>query len=335
MKNNENHIDELLAKYLANEATAQEKIVVQTWLAEDLANAKHLDQLNIIFSKAAAVKDAQHFDTDAAWGKVKSKLNNKETRTIEFKPQSSGFTTWLRIAASIIVVLGIGFFLYDQFTKPTDHLTIKSNTSVVNDTLPDGSKTVLNKKSTLAYEYNPKKNTRKLKLKGEAYFDVKHEEEKPFIIETQQVIIEDIGTTFNVKSYEASRTIEVYVESGEVRFYTLQNVGLTLKQGETGIYDKVSKSFALFVKADTNILAYKTRIFNFNNTDLNFIIESINEIYDMKLKLANDNIGKCRITVSFKGETIESIADILAETLNLDIIKTENQIMLDGNGCPD
>ncbi len=333
MRNSEDHIDELLAKYVANEATADEKAIVESWLTEGPANAKHLDQLNLIFNQATAIKDAQHFDTDAAWEKVRSKLSKHETRTIEFKPQSSSFPTWLRIAASIVVVLGIGFYIAQYATKPADVYAQQTTTTVLKDTLPDGSLTVLNKKSSLAYEYDRIKETRKLKLVGEAYFNVKHQETKPFIIETQEVIIEDIGTTFNVKAYPQSNTIEVFVETGEVHFYSNDNKGLHLKEGETGMYNKISKTFARLVATDTNVLAYQNHIFHFNNTDLGVIIDEINEVYNAKLSVAKEELRGCRITVDFKGESLESIVEIIAETLNLTVTKLDKQIILDGNVC--
>ncbi len=333
MRTNDNDIDELLAKYVAHEATTGERAIVESWRTENAANAKYLDQVNTIFNQATALKESQQFDTDAAWAKVKSKLGKRETRTIEFKPQTLNFNTWLRIAASIVVVLGIGYYAMQFLSKPVDVYSQHATTTVVKDTLPDGSTAVLNKKSSLAYEYNPRKKTRKLKLVGEAYFNVKHEETKPFIIETQEVIIEDIGTTFNVKSYPQNNIIEVFVESGEVRFYTNDNKGLYLKQGETGIYNKISKSFARLVETDTNILAYQNHIFHFNNTDLGTIIDEINEVYNVKLVTVKEQLRGCRITVDFKGESLESIIDIISETLNLTVTKQDEKIMLDGNVC--
>ena len=120
------------------------------------------------------------------------------------------------------------------------------------------------------------------------------------------------------------------METGEIKFYTLENEGLNLKGGETGIYDKVSKSFARLVQADTNILAYKTHVFNFNSTDLGSIVETLNEVYTVKIRLKNEKLSNCLLTVSFKGEPIESIAEIIAETLGLTLIKSDNEIVLDG-----
>jgi ferric-dicitrate binding protein FerR (iron transport regulator) len=222
-----------------------------------------------------------------------------------------------------------------QFTKPEiQTVAIKTDHATEQDILPDGSVAFVNKNSSLNYEFNSSKKVRKVKLKGEAYFDVKHEETKPFVIEaTDEVFIKDIGTTFNIKAYPNSDTVVVTVESGEVQFFTLKNPGLKLKAGEAGIYCKSIKEFKKLAKADTNVIAYKTKIFNFRDTDLKKALEMINEIYDSQIVLGNSAIGHCRLTVNFDNDKVEDIADIIAETLGLKVEKQGDKIILNGTGC--
>ena len=87
------------------------------------------------------------------------------------------------------------------------------------------------------------------------------------------------------------------------------------------------------VKADTNVLAYKTKIFSFKDTDLKKAVEMINEIYDSKIVLGNPSIGQCRVTVNFNNDKIEDIADIIAETLSLSVEKKGAEFILNGSGC--
>lgn len=332
MENTLDHIDELIGKYLAGEATAAEQAEVEAWVRVSDSNQKYFDQIKTVFVRAEAVREWQQFDTDAAWNRLKSKLSKPEARTIAFKPENKTALYW-RVAASLLLVLSVSYFAYRLSTQPTETIAIAATENIVQDTLPDGSTAFLNKGSKISYAYNPRRKTRSVKLEGEAYFDVKHQEEKPFVIETEDVIIEDIGTTFNVKAYPESPTIEVFVETGEVAFYTKENPGLRLTEGQTGIYHKESGSFARLTESDTNVLAYKTRVFNFYNTDLGTIAESLNEVYEVKLRVANSALKSCRVNVSFKGEPIEVIADILAETLGLHVTRNANEIILDGSAC--
>ncbi len=332
MKEAFEHIDDLIGKVLAGEASAEEQQFVDDWVRESAANQHYFDQIKSIFEKAAAVSVQLQFDEDAAWRKVKSKITPKQ-KQIFLSPTFLNFSSVLRIAAGVIIVLGISFFAFQWFYAPSELLAVNSDNQIINDTLPDGSFAVLNKKSELAYEYNKRSNTRKVKLSGEAYFEVKHEETKPFVIETDEVIIKDIGTAFNVKAYPGSDTVQVFVESGEVQFYTLKNPGLNLKAGEIGIYNKSIKEFSRIARLDTNALAYKTKIFSFNNTELQSAIEMLNEVYESKIVLANKAIGRCRLTVNFNNDNIENIADIIAETLNLTVTKKNGEWILDGTGC--
>lgn len=324
------HMDDLIGKVLSGEATASEKLEVELWRKESAENEKYFIQLQTVFAKAVLVRQHLTFDEKAAWKNVQSKIN--PSKQIFLHPTRIPYQI-ARIAAGIILGCMVGFYAYQWFTTAPAQLAIKADNKILNDTLPDGSVTIINKKSELAYAFDKKNNTRTVKLKGEAFFDVRHEETKPFVIETEDVIIKDIGTTFNVKAYPNSDTVEVYVESGEVQFYTLKNPGIHLKAGEVGIYNKSIKEFSRIAKLDTNALAYKTKIFSFNNTELQSAVDILNAVYDSKIILANKGIGKCRLTVNFNNDKMEDIADIIAETLGLTASKKEKEWVLDGIGC--
>lgn len=323
------HMDDLIGKLLAGEATVREQEDVEAWLRLHEANQKYFDQIKTIFDKAASNTIQQQFDTDAAWRKVKGKLDGAGVRRIA---RDNEYWSVLRIAAGMIFV-AVCIFAYRYLTPETETIAIVSDKTTVQDTLPDGSTAFLNKNSQISYEYNSRKKTRKVKLKGEAFFDVKHEEEKPFIIETEEVLIRDLGTTFNVKAYPESNNVEVIVESGEVQIYTLNDDGILLKAGEKGFYDKTLKAFSKIEKIDTNGLAYKTRVFSFNNTDLQSVVEMLNTIYDSKITLGNKALSNCHVTVNFNNDNLDLVVEILAETLNLKVTRNKDEIILDGTGC--
>lgn len=324
-------MDEIIGKVLSGEANAAEIELVNRWMNESTSNAKYFNQLKTIFEKAASANIQLQFDEDAAWQKVKSQIQKDKRRWLLPASWSNGMV--LRIAAGLAIVAATAVFIFSRTDSSQQLVAIQSQQAVVNDTLPDGSLVVLNKQTEIAYRYDKKSNTHQVKLKGEAFFDVRHDEEKPLLIESGEVMIRDIGTTFNVKAYPGSDTVEVYVESGEVQFYTLKNPGLHLKAGEVGIYNKSIKEFSRISQLDTNTLAYKTKIFSFNNTELRAAIEILNTVYDSKIVLANESIAHCRLTVNFNNDKIEDIADIIAETLNLMATKKDKEWVLDGAGC--
>lgn len=330
MKLQHDDMDELIGKVLAGEATGQEQQQVSSWLEESATNKAYFNNLKIIFDKAAGNNVKIEFDIDAAWNKVKSKM--EKGRVLPLKQRTEATIIWLRIAAGIAVTLGVVYFLNNPIS-PQKQLAIISTDSTRQDTLPDGSTAFLNRKSELAYSYDAKAKSRKVKLKGEAYFSVKHDEENPFVIEAEEILVRDIGTEFNLKAYPEKDTIEILVTEGEVQFYTLYDSGLNLKAGQRAIYSKRNKMFYRIEKPDTNILAYKTKVFSFNNTDLKSVVELLNEVYNAKIVLANKKLFDCRLTANYKEDNPAIIAEVIAETMNLTLTRKGEELILDGDGC--
>jgi len=327
LENTQHDIDELIGKYLAGEASADEAEQVEMWARQSEANQKHLHQVEVIFQKASTVKQWQEFDTDAAWNKVKSKIQKSEGKVIPL--QRSGFSL-LKIAASLVFVLGAGLVAFNLM-KNTKPVEVVAQTEVVTDTLPDGSGVVLNKETNLSYAYSKSQKTHVVKLKGEAYFNIKHQDDKKFIVETEGLYIRDIGTSFNVKSYPESNTVEVVVMEGEVVFFTDSNPGIHLKANGKGTYNKTTKTFSI-EQPEENVLAYKTKFFSFSDNTLETIAQTLNEVYATKI-MVPDHLKNCRLTVSFNDETIEEITAVIADTLGLTVIHQENTIVLEGAGC--
>jgi ferric-dicitrate binding protein FerR (iron transport regulator) len=261
-------------------------------------------------------------------------MNSSQGKVIPLhdnKPQA--YYQLMRIAAGVVLLLGVGYFVYQLVLPPAQTLALVSDSVTVADTLPDGSTAFLNKKSELTYRYNPREKIRTVVLKGEAYFSVKHEEEKPFVIEADEVLVRDIGTEFNLKAYPDKDTIEIIVTSGEVQFYTLLDSGLNLQAGEKAIYSKRNKQFYRIEKPDTNALAYKTKVFSFNNTDLRSVVNLLNDVYNSKIRLANEKLYYCRLTANFKEDNASIIAEVIAETMGLTLTRKDDEIVLDGQGC--
>jgi ferric-dicitrate binding protein FerR (iron transport regulator) len=321
-------IDTLIGNLLAGEATAEEKTIVVNWVKQSAANKDYFEHIQLIFENASSTSIQLHVDTDVAWQKVKAQLKQPKTKDINY---------WrvLKIAAGV-VWLGFLLFIFvknETTKKQAQVITIKTEKQTQQDTLPDGSTAFLNKKSNLLFSYDAKKKLRKVKLTGEAFFTVKHEKEKPFIIEAEDVLIKDIGTEFNVKAYAEDSIVVVSVTSGEVQFYTTNNPGLHLKAGDQGIYDRALKGFSKILKPDTNILAYKTKILSFNGSDLKSVVASLNEAYDANITIENDVIKNCQLTVTFHNDRLQTIIDVIAETLHLTVTKTQDKIILRGTGC--
>lgn len=323
-------MDELIAKYLAGEASQEESAQVLAWQKQSDENRLYVEQFNRIFNHASDLGELQEFDTDAAWLRVRSRLS-KDTKVVQLPPQKNNMSLYWKIAAGLLLTVLAGVYFLRQPMDSGAALVVASHTETVSDTLPDGSNVFLNKQSSIRYVYNKKADERRVHLKGEAYFDVKHDEKSKFVIDIDGVLIRDIGTAFNVKAPEGSNTIEVFVNEGEVMFYTENDSGLYLRAGARGVYDKQVKKFTI-EEPEVNVLAYKTRVFNFNNVELAQVVRQLNAVYAKQIEFS-PSLRFCRLTVSFNNEPLEEVIAIIIETLGLKAIESNGKILLDGAGC--
>jgi ferric-dicitrate binding protein FerR (iron transport regulator) len=239
-----------------------------------------------------------------------------------------------RVAASIALLAALGIVVKMLFTGggPAP-VVIVAGAKASEQKLPDGSKVFMNKNAEISYV--AEKGKRGVKLKGEAYFEVVHNQEQPFVVEVDGLFIKDIGTAFNVKALPGGETVEVLVEEGEVQFYTDASNSINLVKGEKAIYNKTTKAFTKQnVPATDNSVSYKSKVFHFSNVSLKEVVEQVNEVYGSDIRLDNEGLGNCRLSVEFNNEEMDVLLGIIAETLDLNIEKKGNSVVLKGEACP-
>ena len=326
MTKDRKHIDNLIARYLAGEITPGEELVLWEWIDNAPENKKYFEDFQYVHDKSSVAHRYVRLDVDKAWDVLSGKMDNIQTNKNVAESKTRILSNpWIRIAASVIILLGISLLMYRHFSRSPEILraeTITSNDSIMNVSLSQNTQIVLNKNTQVNYKAT--RNSRKIKLSGEAFIKVKHSVKSPLIVEAGGTLIEDIGTAFNVK---------VYVDSGAVKFYTQQNQGIIISAGKTGVYRKDTKLFTINTYEDPNTIAYKTKIFVFQKTRLIEAVEQLNAVYSKTIILGNPALADCPITVSFDREELNTIVDIIAETMGLQVVKTPEGFTLNGEQC--
>lgn len=330
--NHNDYIESLIAKSLAGEASLSEQAELEEWKNASSENLEYYSILCKIFDQAPQSKVELSFDADEAWIRVKQEIDGKKSIPLTTKKENS-FYSFIKIAASVIVIVGLGFTIYSLLSsEKISPQTIASDNRVKEFQLPDSTSVVMNKNSKLVYTFS--KNKRSAELKGEAYFNLSSDPKRPFELKAGNISIQDIGTSFNVKAVEGSDSIIVYVESGEVILTSASNNYINLIKGEKGVYLRKRDEFIKTLLTDTNALSYKTKIFVFENASLVSAVQKLNEVYESKI-LLSENLQSCHITATFKNETIDSIIDVIAETMKLKVKKENGTLLLEGESCGD
>lgn len=167
--------------------------------------------------------------------------------------------------------------------------------------LADGTKVWLNSASRLIYPQSFMGKERRVVLSGEAFFDVAHDAERPFIVETSRMNVKVLGTRFNVNDYDDNEEVSTTLVNGSVEIVSGDQQVFRLVPGEQA-YGKENK----LEKREVNVRLYTSWIdgkFLFNNTELEEIAKQISRWYDVEIFFSSENVKKVRFTgaiVKFK-----------------------------------
>ncbi len=189
--------------------------------------------------------------------------------------------------------------------------------------LPDGTKVWLNSDSKLEYPKTFAKNIRRVKLSGEAYFDVVKNSKQPFIVETSSVSIKVLGTKFNVKSYPFEKTIETILESGSVSLEKIDaNTSakpVIIKPQQKATYNIDHQNFKLESVNSELLTSWKDGKLIFDNELINEVIIKIERHYGLKVNVTNCR-HEDRITLTLKDETIDEALRLIQLTTPINFI---------------
>ncbi|MFW6370221.1 MAG: FecR family protein [Bacteroidota bacterium] len=334
MEDNNKHIDHLIARYLAGESSKPETAELLEWMEASDENTKYFEDIRFLADKAVASHKIEKVDVDRAWGKVKHEMHTGAApSTTKNNEPPKRFPGWMRYAASIIILVGLSIWLYFQYLGNPAYEEVTLAEYEANQVLQmaDSNTVILQPGSKIRYPATTSRKQYKIHLQGEAYFKIEHHQEAPLTIVAERTIIQDIGTEFNVKAFPERSTVEVFVKQGEVLFFTNKQEGIHILPGETGVYDKERDSFSKKSTSNT-IITYGNRMIIFEDVYLDTVIDQLNTVYGEKITLS-PAVTNCKITVSFMNEDLNTILEIIAETLNLQVKYTPEGYALQGEGC--
>lgn len=291
--------NELLAKYILGEANTKERQRVEQWLEESEDHQREFRQLKRRIELGSKRYKYGVFDPRQAIQKVKF-------------PAKAHYLRILPVAASIIVLISSVLWFWNKSSfQETVLLSRTGETKIFY--LPDSSRVTLTGDSRLTYNAQFGKTNRELALRGEAFFRVKRDTSKPFIVETSLIQVEVLGTSFQVIAEKLQA--EVCVEKGRVKITTQDKKQESiLETGMSVKYGKKDRKLMISTKEDKG----EQQILKFDNAPLSEVIETLNEYYDSHVTLPAD-YATLRITVVFKEVSLEEAIEIINRTLDIQL----------------
>jgi ferric-dicitrate binding protein FerR (iron transport regulator) len=363
MKNEFLDIDELYkdlaVKLLSDKATGDEHKLLKDWIDKEPRNKAYFNQIRAAWRISPSV-GSNCFNAVIAWNKASLSINK------DFKRK----TLWKRYSIAAIWLLS--FFCGGSLTYMFYRNAVKAGTllqSSINEVtapkgsksellLPDGTHVWLNAGSKLRYPQSYNTKSREVYLEGEAYFNVKTNPEKPFIVKTSDLNVKAYGTIFNVKAYPEEKTITATLVEGKIKIigtgpdmsrfevplapkqkftFTKKPVSSKL-QRKTDPVDLQEKTDSADAKPDPIIIediaetklytSWKDKSWYIEREELDKLIVMLERRYNVVFICNLQELKGYKISGTIRNETLEQVLDFLKLTVPLKYIIDEGIVTI-------
>jgi ferric-dicitrate binding protein FerR (iron transport regulator) len=186
--------------------------------------------------------------------------------------------------------------------------------------LADGTHVVLGVMSSLQYTPRTRTGERRVRLVGEAYFEVMHDPATPFVVETGTSVTRVLGTSFSVRRYPGDSAVRVVVASGKVALDRTP-----VSAGEVGVRGASGVSVRRDVRT-APLLAWTTGRLVFDGASLADVLTELSRWYDVTFRVDDPALARTTLTATFTHGTVNDIADAIATTLGARYERRGNEI---------
>jgi len=306
----------ILTKYIDNSLSDEEKIQVETWMADSPDNKKIVEQMYFTLQLTDRIRVMNSVDVNKAFDHFKKKTNRQ-------KRKISLGSTWLgfqRVAAILFIPLLVlsGLLYTSKSNIGLQMVEVNTNPGIVSTfDLPDGSKVWLNAGSSLKYTSSPDADKREVYLDGEGYFEVIKDNKRPFIVQVNpNYSVEVLGTSFNINAYTDEEAIETTLVEGSVKLNILSENGnyisRHLKPNEKAEYKKHEKSIDIETIQTEFDTGWKNGEIIFRQHPMSRVLKVLSRHYNVEFEVKDQDVLNAVITARFKDEQLPQVMEYLS-----------------------
>lgn len=324
--------EETLAAYLSGELDAEHRAAVEAWYDASAANRRLMGEIYRLLYLNDRIHDTARIDVEKAYAHCRTQLRARARRTVWLRSLKR-----LAASAAVIVVLLAGGWMarssVERLTRPMVVYTQVGERSQA--VLPDGTKVWLNSSSRVEYAASFFSRKRRVKMDGEAYFEVSHDRHAPFVVSTNGLDIRVLGTRFNIRNCVEKHLVTTVLLEGSVEASVTGERGtaLRLRPSQQLIFDTDTKSMLL-----TDIPTAERSInwiygqFSFEHNTLEEIAEELNRYYNVDIRFKDDALRSLRFSGDFQAEDgIYHIMSVLQLTYKFNYRIVDNDIEIYAN----
>lgn len=331
-----------LARYLSDECSPAEREKIEQWIQSDPINKEMMREFKYIWNASGQNSSELNlfFNPEEDWQQLchKTRDNEKQDRSSSTpiqRPQNKypknvrrNFTQIARVAAIILIASLVGAAAYQilypqpELAQPVLREISMERGQRGNITLSDGTKVTLNAESKIILPEVFQPDKREIGLQGEAFFEVAHNADRPFIVNTGQAVVQVLGTSLNVRSYPEAQTVEVVVSDGRVSLSSKKEArrnNTILTAGEIGRFI-VEENRITSEKVDDLefFLGWKKGFLKFKNDSMHKVATELERKYDIEVLFDDKKLQDLRLTADLKSRTMQFNLDVISASLGID-----------------
>jgi len=253
------------------------------------------------------------------------------SQTINAVKHSSKMNLYIRrfsnIAAVLLpfaILLSVYLYLKPQKTEAFEiRADLGEKASL---TLPEGSEVSINSGSIITYQSDFNLKNRTIQLYGEAFFDVTHNPQKPFVVQCDDVKIIVLGTSFGIKAYENEDNVSVVLNSGKIQLIT-PTEKIDMNPNDRVVYNKKTQFAHIENVNAEDYTDWRQNRLRFENESLDAIMKTISRMHNIDIVFKDSLLKNQQFTGTIDNTNIESVLDAIKLTSSVNY-KLENGVVL-------
>jgi transmembrane sensor len=308
----------LIDKFFAGEISDSEMVLLKSLLDRNPENRRIFNKENELWQEISDQEKLKYYNTDSGWLDISSRLGlgEENNRSITIL-RKNNFRILIAAAtiASLVAIGALGSLISEKksFQKTVDASIIVTTNEgeKAHIFLTDSTEITLNSGSTLEYngQYNLK--DRKVKFKGEAFFNVSTNPNKPFVVQLNQMCVTATGTRFNIFSFENEDRVETTLEEGIITVSIKGSESVKVISGQQVIYFVKSKKVLVRDVVTDTYTSWKENKLRFNDTPFEEVLRRIGRKYNVRFEISSRDLLNLKYTATFIDEPIEEVMQML------------------------
>ena len=339
-----------LKKYLDGVASNEESLLINKLLSDSESNKESETHLRNIWKDYQPGEDVSAIKLELLLDRIHHRINlGRKEKVISFKERNRAYKSIhsvLKYSARIAAILTIPLLVYLSYELYQKRDFMAQTEAIINEitcplgvrshfNLPDGTSVTLNNGSSLKYPSRFSKENRTVSLVGEAYFDVKHNQETPFIIETEGLDVKVLGTKLNIYSYPGEEYQEITLESGEIELLcTVKKKQISvrkMKPGQHAVYEYTKHKLDVKFDDVKKYTSWKDGRLVLRNDPASVFLKRIGRWYNVQFNILDERVIDFTCWATFEEENLDQLLKLLSLTGPIKFEKKPRQKLEDGS----